>query len=173
MLHFKVITKRNIYKLLSSNKYMLNEDISQLKNQELGQENFEIAGNPSTEDLSALGKEKIVALKESINEINILISNRQRLSKQFFEDGEKIKSEINNYILENDRIPLADQREILSEKNDLRHKKIEIAESQLKERIDCWKDIANLKKERRVYERELQEREARLNILNKLLKKKN
>lgn len=149
------------------------EGISQTKNDELSLENLEIAGNPSTEDLSELGKEKIEALKASIAEINTLIASRQRLSKQFFEDGEKIKSEINNYILENDRIPLADQREILSEKNDLRHKKVEIAESQLKERIDCWKDISNLKKERRIYERELQERESRLNMLNDFLKEDN
>lgn len=149
------------------------EGISQTKNDELGLENLEIAGNPSTESLSELGKEKIEALKSSILEINSLIASRQRLSKQFFEDGEKIKSEINNYILENDRIPLADQREILSEKNDLRHKKVEIAESQLKERIDCWKDISNLKKERRIYERELQERESRLNMLNDFLSEEN
>lgn len=145
------------------------EGISQSKNDELNLENLEIAGNPTTESLSEIGKEKISALKESIKEINSLITNRQSLSKQFFEDGEKIKTEINNYILENDRIPLADQREILREKNDLRHKKVEIAESQLKERIDCWKDIANLKKERRIYERELQERLARLNMLNDFL----
>jgi hypothetical protein len=95
------------------------------------------------------------------------------MSKQFYEDGELLKSEINKFILENDRIPLADQREIMREKNELRNKKVLIAESQLKEKIDSWKDIANLKKERRIYERELQEKEARVKMLNDFLKEDN
>lgn len=149
------------------------KDISYLKKDELGSEIPKISENNSMEDLSNLGREKILALKNSINEINNLIDERKKLSSQFFEDAEKIKSELNRFIQENDRIPLADQREILSEKNDLRHKKIEVAESQLKERIDCWKDISNLKKERREYERDLQERESRLNLLNDFLKEDN
>lgn len=149
------------------------KDISYLKKDELGSEIPKISENTSMEDLSNLGREKILALKNSINEINNLIDERKKLSFQFFEDAEKIKSELNRFIQENDRIPLADQREILSEKNDLRHKKIEVAESQLKERIDCWKDISNLKKERREYERDLQERESRLNLLNDFLKEDN
>ena len=149
------------------------EDISQMKNDVLSQENLGIAGNPSTEDFSELGKEKIEALRVSIKEINELISSRDLMSKQFYEDGELLKSEINKFILENDRIPMADQREVMREKNELRNKKVTIAESQLKERIDSWKDIANLKKERRIYERELQEREARVNMLNDFLKEEN
>jgi len=149
------------------------KDISYLEKGELDLETPKISENTSMEDLSNLGREKILALKNSINEINSLIDERKKLSLQFFEDAEKIKSELNKFIQENDRIPLADQREILSEKNDLRHKKIEVAESQLKERIDCWKDLSHLKKERREYERDLQERESRLDLLNDFLKEDN
>jgi hypothetical protein len=149
------------------------KDISHVKNDVLSSEKLGIAGNPSTEDFSDLGKEKIDALKVSIKEINELISSREKMSKQFYEDGELLKSEINKFILENDRIPLADQREIMREKNELRNKKVLIAESQLKEKIDSWKDIANLKKERRIYERELQEKEARVKMLNEFLKEDN
>ncbi|MDA3837075.1 MAG: hypothetical protein PF542_05625 [Nanoarchaeota archaeon] len=144
-------------------------DFSQMKKDILAPEKLEIGETPSLDAISEIGQEKIESLKMSISEINTLIISREQMSKQFFEDGELLKSEINKFILENDRIPLADQREIMREKNDLRGKKVTIVESQLKERIDCWKDIANLKKERRIYERELQEKESRMNILGGFL----
>lgn len=44
-----------------------------------------------------------------------------------------------------------------------------MAELQLNEKIDCWKDVALLKKELRVYERELKEKQSRFNSLSKFL----
>lgn len=138
---------------------------SDLENQEIPNE----VGFSSGE----LGKEKIDALKESICEIQEMIKGREILSGQVVEEGEKIKKEIDLYIKENDMTPLADKRDLMREKNDLRHKKVEISEMQLNEKVGCWKDIALLKKELRGYERELSEREARVKMFNDILEEEN
>ena len=118
-----------------------------------------------------LGKEKTESLKKLIKEINELINSRQNLSNEIFAEAEKIKTEINNFLFENEASTLseADKRDAVREKGDLRHKKIEISELQLNEKISCWKDIAVLKKELRIYEKELSEREARRESLSKLM----
>jgi len=134
----------------------------------------EISRNFSQEPLfDDLGKERIDSLNQQISEIKNLISERQKLSKETFNECEKIKTEINNFLLENENanvsLPATSTNEFLREKNDLRHKKVEISEMQLKEKIDCWKDIAILKKEMRECEKELIEKENRIKALNKIL----
>ena len=127
---------------------------------------------PEDQDFSMeVGKEKTESLKKSILEINELIEEREKLSKTTFVEAEKIKTEINNFLLENEASKISDPegRDSVKEKNDLRHKKIEVSEFQLNEKIGCWKDVALLKKEKRVYEQELNEKEARMNMLNDLM----
>ena len=118
-----------------------------------------------------LGKEKTESLKKLIKEIKEQISSRQKLSDEIFAEAEKLKTEINNFLIENEASTLsdADKRDSVREKGDLRHKKMEISELQLNEKISCWKDIAILKKELRLYEKELSEREARASNLSKLM----
>ena len=117
-----------------------------------------------------IGKEKTESLKKLVLEINALISERQNLSNEIFAEAEKIKTEINNFLFENAAVkPSEIERDSVREKGDLRHKKIEISELQLNEKISCWKDIALLKKELRLYEKELSERESRMEMLNKLM----
>lgn len=117
-----------------------------------------------------LGQERIISLKKAIFEIKQLIEERKQLSLGFINEGEAIKSEISNQILANEStIRALGQNEALIEKNALRNKKIEISELQLNEKIDCWKDIALLKKELRVYEKELSEKESRVKELNNIL----
>lgn len=145
------------------------ENIKQLKKGLLEPQEQEIPENTSTEFFGEIGIEKIEALKKSNEEIGNLIVGRKKLSLQIIEEGEKIKKEINAFILENDRTPMTDPKDRLREKNDLRHKKIGIAEMQLSERINCWKDIANLKKELRVNEQELTEKEERSKMLTRLM----
>jgi len=145
------------------------ENIKQLKKGLLEGKEQEIPENTSNEFFGEIGIEKIEALKKSNEEIENLIIGRKKLSLQIIEEGEKIKKEINTFIIENDRTPMADPRDKMREKNDLRHKKIGIAEMQLSERINCWKDIANLKKELRVNEQELTEKEERSKMLTRLM----
>ena len=118
-----------------------------------------------------LGKEKTESLKKLIKEIKEQINSRQKLSDEIFAEAEKLKTEINNFLIENEASTLsdADKRDSVREKGDLRHKKMEISELQLNEKISCWKDIAILKKELRLYEKELSEREARASNLSKLM----
>jgi hypothetical protein len=117
--------------------------------------------------LSNIGKSKVESLQKSIYEINELIEQREELSEEIFEDGEKTKIDINNFILANEK---ADNS---LEKEDaligLRQKKVDITELQLNEKVTCWKDVAMLKKELREKEEEFTERVDRLNTINDLL----
>ena len=143
---------------------MQNIDIS------IPKEGFSHLEIPQNREFSTeIGKEKINSLNKSIGEIKTLITERENLSKDVFQEGEKIKTEINNFLLENQgKIVEADSSSV-KEKNDLRHKKIEISEFQLNERINCWKDVALLKKELRENERELNEKQERLKVMAGLL----
>ncbi|HPD81776.1 MAG TPA: hypothetical protein PK357_01615 [Candidatus Pacearchaeota archaeon] len=137
-----------------------------------GFEKPEITDFSSESSINSLGQEKISSLKNAISEIKRLIEDRKTLSKKFIEEGDSIKLEIENLILSNEntlRNTSIGQSEALSEKNALRNKKVEIAELQLKEKIDCWKDISLLKKELRIYEKELSEKENRMKELNDIL----
>jgi len=120
-----------------------------------------------------LGKEKIESLEQSISEIKTSIEERKLLSKKTFEECEKIKTEINNFLLENQASDFEENKDIIKEKNDLRSRKIAISELQLNEKIDCWKDVANLQRELRNYEKELIEKQSRINSLNKILEQTN
>jgi chromosome segregation ATPase len=119
-------------------------------------------------NFSEVGKEKIEALKKSINEIHEMVEGREKLSKEIISEGESLKTEIEGYLKENEKFQIGGA-DITKEKNDLRHKKIEVSELQLNEKISCWKDIALLKKELREYERELTEKQERIKTLNKMM----
>jgi hypothetical protein len=144
--------------------------ISRSKYPLIGLEKPEITGFPEGNMLDALGQERIDSLKKAIQEIKHLVDERKRLSIEFIKDAEEIKSEINNLIIGNESTLRAlGQNEALIEKNALRNKKVEISELQLNEKINCWKDIALLKKELRIYEKELSEKEGRIKELNDIL----
>ena len=121
--------------------------------------------------LEDIGKGKLDALKNSATEINTMIKERESLSKVIFKEAEKMKMEINNFLLENQGNFAADldPRDLVREKNDLRHKKIQVGELQLNEKISAWKDVALLKRELREIDRELTEKQERVNTMNKIL----
>jgi DNA-binding protein H-NS len=120
--------------------------------------------------LDVVGQERVASLKKAIHEIKQLVEERKKLSLEFIKEGEELKSEINNLIIGNESTLRAlGQNEALIEKNALRNKKVEISELQLNEKINCWKDIALLKKELRIYEKELSEKEGRIKELNDIL----
>jgi hypothetical protein len=130
----------------------------------------EITGFSGGSALEVVGHERVSSLKKAIQEIKHLVEERKKLSIEFIKEGEDLKSEINNLILGNESTLRAlGQNEALIEKNNLRNKKVEISELQLNEKINCWKDIAMLKKELRVYEKELSEKEGRMRELNDIL----
>ena len=123
----------------------------------------------SSSDLTSVGLAKINALKNSIDDINEMIEEREELSERFLQEGEIVKTEINNFLLENENTTEFEKADLMKEKNQLRAKKIEISEIQMKEKVDAWKDIALLKKELRAQEQELSEKQERINSITKLL----
>jgi len=145
--------------------------ISKNKSPLIGLEKPVISGFSEGNMLESVGQERIDSLRKAIYEIKQLVEERKKLSQDFIKEGEELKSEISNLIIENESTLRAlGQSEALVEKNSLRNKKVEISELQLNEKINCWKDIALLKKELRIYEKELSEKESRINELNDILR---
>jgi hypothetical protein len=143
---------------------LMNLDFSKMKNPE-------IAGSAFGNSIPEMGNEKLASLKQAIAEIQESVKEREELSRKNFHEGEKIKTEINNFLIENETLGVGDidPRELLKEKNELRKKKMDISEMQLNEKVGCWRDIAQLKKESREYERELNDKQERATFLNSLM----
>jgi hypothetical protein len=150
------------------------KEILRNKKSLVGLEKPVISGFSDGSMLESVGQERIDSLRKAIHEIKQLVEERKKLSFDFIKEGEDLKSEISNLILENENTLRAlGQNEALTEKNSLRNKKVEISELQLNEKINCWKDIALLKKEMREYEKELSEKESRIKELNDILNEDN
>ncbi len=135
----------------------------------------EISNFSNGNSIISIGQEKIDSLRNSIIEIQKLIEEREQLSENFATDGNEIKLEIDNLLIENEASGknLAADKDFMIEKNALRNKRVEISELQLNEKINCWKDIALLKKELRQYEMELTEKESRMKEINDLMNEGN
>ena len=112
--------------------------------------------------LKDLQSEKIVSLKEMIEDIQNLIVERENLHTEILEDAEKVKTSINNFI------SAAGTTEI-KEQLVLRQKEVEIDEVKIQEKLDKWRDIALLKKELRERVKEFQEIESRADMLDHIL----
>jgi len=122
----------------------------------------------TSEDLSSIGNIGVDSLKETVTEVETLIKERENLSTEFIKEAEKMKRDINNFLLENS--PKGDDdSEFAKERAELRKKQIEISEIQLNEKVGCWRDIALLKKELRDRTKELLEKESRAEMLGRIL----
>lgn len=118
--------------------------------------------------IDSVGKAKLNSLKDLVIEINDMIKQREILSKRFIKEGETMKASIHNFLLEN--APKGeDDSEFTRERAELRKKQIDISELQLNEKINCWRDIALLKKELREDTKELSEKESRAEMIGKIL----
>ena len=119
-------------------------------------------------NVGSVGKAKVDSLKDLVIEINEMMKQREILSKRFIKEGEGMKANIHNFLLEN--APKGeDDSEFTRERAELRKKQIEISELQLNEKINCWRDIALLKKELREDTKELSEKESRAEMIGKIL----
>ena len=124
--------------------------------------------NTSEDSLESVGMAKVDSLKETVEEIEEMINERKRLSNRFVQEAEAMKSKINNFLMES--APRGeDDSEFVRERSELRKKQIDISETQLKEQVECWKDIALLKKEFRDRQKELNEKESRAEMLGRIL----
>lgn len=112
-------------------------------------------------------QEKTTSLKDSIEDIQRLIKQREKLSKELLIDMDKIKFEIGNIITR-----VATELGGVESKKEqimLKQKQVEIEEVKVQEKLNCWRDIAELKKELREREQELKEKETRLEMIDDLI----
>lgn len=123
----------------------------------------------TSQEFNSVGKAKIDSLKDIVVEIENMIEERKSLSRKFIKEGENMKANIHNFLLEN--APKGENdSEFTRERAELRKKQIEISELQLNEKIGCWRDMSLLKKELRENTKELNEKESRAEMLGKILK---
>ena len=122
----------------------------------------------SHDTIKNVGKEKVASLKKTISEINEMIEEREDLTNEIIKEGEKVKADLDKFISDI-KGDLSRESEVEKVKGDLRKKKVEISEMQINEKVSAWKDIALLKKELREKQRELDEREGRMKMLDKIL----
>ncbi|NPE26653.1 hypothetical protein HNV12_01460 [Methanococcoides sp. SA1] len=130
-------------------------------------ENPENTQNTSNE-IASVGKAKLDSLEANIQELQNMIKERNTLSGSFIKEGEGMKSNIKTFLIENAPEGEGDS-EFARERAELRKKQIEISELQLNEKINCWRDIALLKRELRENEKELNEKKSRADMLGKIL----
>ena len=122
----------------------------------------------TSDGFDSVGKAKLESLKDQIKEIETMVKDRNILSRRFIKEGEKMKTNINNFLLEN--APKGeDDSEFTRERAELRKKQMDISELQLNEKVGCWRDIALLKKEMRESMKELNEKESRAAMLGRIL----
>lgn len=122
----------------------------------------------TSDGFDSVGKAKVDSLKDQVNEVETMVKERNLLSRKFIKEGEKMKTNINNFLLEN--APKGeDDSEFTRERAELRKKQMDISELQLNEKIGCWRDIALLKKEMRESIKELSEKESRAEMLGRIL----
>jgi len=112
---------------------------------------------------NTLSSEKVASIKYTLREIELLIQQREQLTLDLFKDIDKVKTSIDNTILQ-----LGNQTN-LKEQMMLKQKQIEIEEFRLQEKVNAWRDIALLKKELRDRFKEVKDRESRIDVLDKIL----
>ncbi|HLD04412.1 MAG TPA: hypothetical protein VJG90_01710 [Candidatus Nanoarchaeia archaeon] len=105
--------------------------------------------------------EKILSLKELIEDIQGLIEERKKLQEELVAEMGKMQMSISN---------LLGQADISAdEKVKLKTKQIELDEKKIQEKLNSWKDIAALKQELRDHAREFKEKESRMEMLDEMM----
>lgn len=112
--------------------------------------------------ITSLNTDKLENIKQVIIEINDMIEERKRLSATLINSYEGLLSRINSII---NRTPPENLREEII----LHDKAINVEEAKIKEHLDCWRDVALLKKELREVLREFREQESMQNTYSGLL----
>ena len=141
-------------------------------------ENFNTGKEKNKEEvdnvLKDLSEGKIDSLKDAIEDIEDLIIKRKELSVAFSNKVRNIQTDIRNFISEiQQRVGGSTDsgvlRQFVSDIVALKGKGVEIDALDLKEQVDCFRDISLLKKELREISQEMKEKEARSDILDEIL----
>ncbi|MCX8147272.1 MAG: hypothetical protein N3D84_02295 [Candidatus Woesearchaeota archaeon] len=117
-----------------------------------------------------LQSEKIESLKASIEDIQEAIKQRKQLSEEMITLMNKIIIDTDNFVIRLGSLSDNKDNELIrGEQMKLRQKQVEIEAMKVQEKLNCWRDIAQLKKELREHLREYRERESRSTMLDSLL----
>lgn len=122
----------------------------------------------TSDEFASVGKAKLDSIQSNLEELEGMIKERNTLSANFVKEGERMKGDIKTFLIENAPEGEGDS-EFARERAELRKKQIEISELQLNEKVNCWRDIALLKREMRENLRELNEKKSRSDMLGKIL----
>ena len=113
--------------------------------------------------LKSRDDDRIELIRESIDEINKLISNRADLHKEILDNLGSINLFINN------SMPSGDDESKKDLLRELIKKKIEIEEIKIEEKLNVWRDQALLKKELREHMKEVRDMESKSSMLDNIL----
>jgi vacuolar-type H+-ATPase subunit I/STV1 len=122
-----------------------------------------------------ISAEKLEPIKESIEEIELMIKHRASVHKEINEHVGKVQIDIDNTLLEmpklNSTATLGSNLggELVKAISELKKKKLELEELKIAEKLNFWRDVADLKKELREYVREFKEKESKSDLLDSLL----
>lgn len=112
--------------------------------------------------MGRLNDDKIENIGQIIKEINELIVERQKLSEILISSYEKLLSKINEILY---KLPPSTFKEEIA----LSSKFVEVEEQKTKEKLDCWRDVALLKKELRERLSEFREEEQKKSNISNFL----
>jgi len=121
-----------------------------------------------------MSKEKLEPIKEIIEEIEFLISNRTEVHKEMNSSVDKMQLQIDNFLLNLPKIKSERENtnlggELVKAMSEFRKMKIELEQIRLDEKLNYWRDVAQLKRELREYAREFKEKESKSDLLDSLL----
>lgn len=108
----------------------------------------------------------IFTIKEAIEDINSYLVLRQNVNKDILDHADKVKVMIGNFILKHGGDE-SNTREIV----EFQKKLIEIEEIKIQEKLNFFRDTADLKRELREIMQELRQKESKGSILDGFLTK--
>ena len=106
--------------------------------------------------------ERVELLKESVQDIQTMIQEREKLHKEMLNSLDKIDISINNSMPKIE----GESSDLMKE---LIKKKIEIAELKVQEELNFWRDHALLKKELREHMKEFRDMESKTSLVDSIL----
>ena len=136
--------------------------------------NKDIASFEASEIFQNISKEKLEPIKEVIEEIEFLIVNRSEVHKEMNTAIDKMQLQIDNFLLGLPQIKVTDNNpnlggELVKAMSEFRKMKIQLEQIRLDERLNYWRDVAQLKRELREYAREFKEKESKSDLLDSLI----
>ena len=139
--------------------------IKQSIKQQAGSESpFSVSKDKVNELLKNIEEEKMGSIKKVMEEINTLIEERKTLSEKIVAEINEISAKVESMLIQ-----VANNPENYREQMSLKEKQVLIEEAKVRERVECWRDIAGLKRELRERIKEFTDQEGKINMIDNIL----